>query len=125
VPTVYAGIRDQDAVMAPEWIVNGSLQKSVPLGSGELSFVWSFDYIDDRYASVDNNPATAVKGSTMHNLRVAWTLPDTGIEVAAFLNNVTDTERQLFTYDLVAAGGFIISPYDKPRWWGASIRKSF
>jgi iron complex outermembrane recepter protein len=125
VPTVYAGVRDQDAVMAPEWIVNGSLQKTVALGSGELSFVWSFDYIDDRYASVDNNPATAVKGSTMHNLRVAWTLPDSGLELAAFLNNVTDTERQLFTYDLVAAGGFTISPYDKPRWWGASIRKSF
>jgi iron complex outermembrane receptor protein len=125
VPTAYMGVRDTRAVMAPEWIFNGSLQKKMPVGTGNLSLVWSFDYLSDRYASVDNNPATYVSGSTVHNLRVAYELPGPKLEFAAFVNNVLDEERQAFVYDLVPTGGFTINVFDKPRWYGVSVRKSF
>jgi len=125
VPTAYTGVRDMRAVMAPEWIANGSVSKTLALGPGELLLLWSFDYLSDRYASVDNNPATYVDGSVIHNLRASYALGESGVEIAAFVNNVADTDRQLFVYDFIAAGGFTINSYDKPRWYGLSIRKKF
>jgi len=66
-----------------------------------------------------------VTGSTVHNLRVTYELVESGLEFAAFVNNVADEERQAFVYDLVPTGGYTINVYDKPRWWGVSVRKSF
>lgn len=125
VPTAYNGVRDTRAVMAPEWIANGYVRKTLQLGPGGLSLIWSFDYLSDRYASVDNNPATYARGSVIHNLRAAYEFDESGIEIAAFVNNVADADRQLFVYDFVASGGFTINSYDKPRWYGLSVRKKF
>lgn len=125
IPTAYAGVRDQEAVMAPKWVLNGSLRKSFNLGDGRLGLNWMFDYQSRRYASVENNAATRVAGSIVNNARVTYELPDKGVELAAFVNNVFDVDRQLFVYDFIAAGGFTINIYDKPRWWGVSARKRF
>jgi iron complex outermembrane receptor protein len=127
VPSAYAylGVRDMRSVMAPEWTFNGSLGKTMKVGPGSLSMAWNFDYLSDRYASVDNNPATYVGSSTVHNLRVAYELEESGLEFAAFANNVTDEERQVFVYDIVVSGGYTIESYDKPRWYGVSVRKRF
>jgi iron complex outermembrane receptor protein len=125
VPTAYFGVRDVEAVLAPEWIVNGFVRKDFQIGSGSLAALWSFDYVSERYASVDNNPATFIDDSVAHNLRLTYTLDDSGLELAAFVNNVADTDRQTFVYDVVGVGGFTGNLYDRPRTWGLSVRKSF
>lgn len=125
VPSAYLGVQDVRAVLAPEWTINGTLGKTIQVGPGSLSMAWSFDYLSDRYASVDNNPATYVGGSTEHNLRVAYELEDSGLEFAAFVNNVTNEERQIFAYEGVASQGWTINVYDRPRWYGVSVRKKF
>jgi len=125
VPTAYFGVRDVEAVLAPEWIVNGFVRKDFQIGSGSLAALWSFDYVSERYASVDNNPATFIDDSVAHNLRLTYTLDDSGLEFAAFVNNVADTDRQTFVYDVVGVGGFTGNLYDRPRTWGLSVRKSF
>ena len=125
VRTVYSGIRDQDAVLAPEWTVNGLASKTFNIGPGDLTIQWSFDYIDDRYASIDNNFATFVPGSFVHNARVSYFLPEEDIEVSAFIDNISDKDRQNFAFDLTASGGNTVGSYAKPRWWGFSVRKHF
>jgi iron complex outermembrane receptor protein len=118
-------VRDQESIQAPRWTVNGLLSKMFDIGSNELTLSWSFDYVDDRYASVDNNRATFLKGSFVHNARIAYRLPDAGVEVAAFVNNLSDVDRQNFVYDYVGYTGSVIRSYAKPRWWGFSLRKDF
>jgi len=125
VPTVYRGVIDQQAPLAPEWVINGSIQKSRQVGPGSLDLIWSFDYLSHRYGSVDNNPATYIEGSIEHNLRLAYDLEKSGLEFAVFVNNVADKQRQLFVYDLVKSGGYTLNAYDKPRWFGVSVRKKF
>lgn len=125
VPTAYLGVRDQEAVLAPKWIANGYVRKDFPAGPGTLGAMWSFDYVSDRYASIDNNPATFVAGSFVNNLRLTYTFDDAGLEFAAFVNNVADVDRQTFVYDFVATTGGAGSIYDKPRTWGLSVRKKF
>ena len=125
IPTVYDGIRDQQSIMAPKWTANGYVRKAFNVGSGELALQWSFDYVGDRYASVDNNYATFIPNSFVHNARVTYALPDKGWEFSAFCDNIADTERMNFTFDLIASTGSLLQSYAKPRRFGISARKSF
>jgi len=125
IPTGYSGIKDQDGVLAPEWTVNGLASKTFDVGPGDLTVQWSFDYIDDRYASIDNNFATYVPGTFVHNARVSYYLPEQDVEVSAFVDNISDKDRQNFAFDLTATGGNTVRSYAKPRWWGVSVRKHF
>lgn len=125
VPTIYSGLQDQESIMAPRWTVSGNLSKDFDVGSGTLNFNWSFDYISDRYASIDNSEATKIEGSFVHNARVTYKLPDNGLEFAAFVNNISNVDRENFAYDILATTGSVIKSYAKPRWWGISVRKEF
>jgi iron complex outermembrane receptor protein len=125
VPTQYYGTRDAQAPLAPAWTLNGALSKSIRIGSGELTGQWSFDYIDSRYYGVDNNPATYVRSSIGHNLRLTYGLTDQGLEFSAYCNNIFNAAREEGSYDFVAALGEVIRMYAPPRWFGVSVRKSF
>jgi iron complex outermembrane receptor protein len=125
VPTTYSGIRDENSIEAPKWTVNGLAQKSFEIGGDSLTFQWSFNYIDSRYSSIDNNPATYVPGSFVHNARISYLWTERDTEFALFVNNISNAKDENFTYDVIANEGSIIKSYGKPRWFGASIRKEF
>jgi iron complex outermembrane recepter protein len=125
VGTAYSGIQTQQGVMAPRRMWNGYVRKGFNLGAGELSVQWSFDFVGDRYASVDNNLATFVPGSFEHNARVVYTLPNSGLEIAARLDNISDKRRINYSFDTLSYLGSITPSMDKPRWWGISVRKTF
>ena len=125
IPTAYSGVQDQEALMAPEWMANGSIIKSIPIGDNLISLNWNFNYVDDQYASVDNNDAVFVESSFIHNARISYTMEASSIEIAAFINNIGDENRQTFAYDLISTGGYQLRSYDRPRWWGVTVRKSF
>ncbi|MEA3180934.1 MAG: iron complex outerrane recepter protein [Gammaproteobacteria bacterium] len=126
VPTAYSGIHDEHSVEAPRWTLNGAARKAFQFSSGnELSLQWSFNYLSSRYSSVDNNFATFVPGSFIHNARVAYKLEASGIEIAAFINNISNVARMEYSYDLISSTGSLLRTYDKPRWLGFSVRKSF
>jgi iron complex outermembrane receptor protein len=113
-------------VEAPRWTLNGAARKAFQFSSGnELSLQWSFNYLGSRYSSVDNNFATFVPGSFIHNARVAYNLEASGIEIAAFINNISNVARMEYSYDLISSTGSLLRTYDKPRWLGLSVRKSF
>ena len=126
VQTAYAGIRDQQSIEAPHWTVNGIVAKDVDLSSAaKLRLQWDANYLGTRYASVDNNPATRLASSFVHNARVTLNLAGPQLELSAFVNNISDVDRQTFVYDLTTAGGFQVRAYAPPRTWGVSARKSF
>jgi iron complex outermembrane receptor protein len=121
----YSGLRDMESIQAPHWTVNGLAQKSFAIGPGDLSLQWSFDYLSSRYASIDNSYATRVDGSFVHNARMSYDLPDQGLQLAVFVNNISDVDRLNYSFDLIASTGSLLRTYAKPRWWGASVRKTF
>lgn len=125
IPTARDGIIDQESILAPRWTVNGAINKRFAIGANNLNINWSFDFIDDRFASIDNNAATAVEGSFVHNIRISYNLESAGVELAAFVNNISDVDRENFSYDLLSSTGSAIKSYAKPRWWGFSVRKTF
>ena len=125
IPTAYNGVRDQQSIMSPKWTGNASVRKTFDLGDNKLSFVWSGDYVGDRFASIDNNLATFVPSSFVNNVRATYELPSKGLEFAAFVNNLSDKNRMNFSYDLITSTGSLLQSYAKPRWFGVSVRKKF
>jgi len=125
VQTTYDGVRDVEGVNSPRWTVKGSISKDFQIGNDKLTLLWSGDYVDDRYASVDNNPATFIKGSFVHNARINYHVGSMGVDLSAFVNNISDVARQTFAFDSISSEGMVLRGYSKPRWFGGSIRKQF
>jgi iron complex outermembrane receptor protein len=125
VPTAYSGVRDEQSIMAPRWTVQLSATKRFELPFGTLALNWNGNYIDARYASVDNNNATYIPGSFVHNARLSLDMEDKGLELAFFVDNISNASREQFQYDLTTTTGGWIRAYAPPRWIGGSIRKSF
>ena len=126
VNTAYSGTRDQESIQAPRWTLNGQASKEFNLGDAvSMTLQWDASYVSRRYASIDNNAATLIRGSFVHNARVTFDLHDADIELAAFVSNISDVDRENFIYDLTATGGYLVRSYAKPRTWGVSARKSF
>jgi iron complex outermembrane recepter protein len=125
VPTAYFGVRDEQSIMAPRWTLQLSATKRFELPIGTLAFNWNGNYIDARYASIDNNNATYVPGSFVNNARLSLDMKDKGLEFAFFVDNISNVAREQFQYDLTTTTGSWIRAYAPPRWIGGSIRKSF
>lgn len=125
VQTAYDGLRNQQSVGAPKWTVNGGISKTVPLGTNNLVFDYSFDYVSDRYSSIDNSPSTLAPGGLIQNLRITYHFPADKLEISAFCNNFTNYARVNFVFDYIATTGAKLESYDKPRWWGLTVRKEF
>lgn len=125
VPTLYDGVRDEQGVNTPHWSVKGAISKDFQIGADKLTLRWSGDYIGDRYSSIDNNAATFVKGSFVHGARVTYHVESMGVDLSAFVDNVSNVNRQTFSYDVTGTEGAVLRAYARPRWFGGSIRKQF
>lgn len=125
VGTAYSGIRDQESIMAPRWTVSGSITKRFSLPIGTLALNWNGNFIDKRFASIDNNAATFVPGSFVHNARVSLDVDSIGTQFSVFVDNISNKARQVFAYDTTSLFGTWARTYATPRVVGVSVRKSF
>lgn len=125
VQTAYDGLRDQQSVGAPKWTINGGVSKTIPFDANNLVFDYSFDYVSDRYSSIDNSSSTLAPGGLIQNVRVTYHLPGNKLEISAFCNNFTNYARVNFVFDYIATTGAKLESYDRPRWWGISVRNEF
>jgi iron complex outermembrane recepter protein len=125
VPTAYFGVRDEQSIEAPRWTVQLNATKRFELSIGTIAINWNANYIDARYASVDNNNATYIPGSFEHNARITLDMKDNGLELAFFVDNINNVAREQFQYDFTTTTGDWIRIYAPPRWIGGSVRKSF
>ena len=122
VGTIYDGIIDQESIMAPKWTFYASATKSFDLSIGTLSVNWNGNYLSSRFASIDNNILNRVPGVFMHNARMTLELESSGLELAFFVNNIGNTEKKSWVQ---RGSDGVIYAYDRPRWIGGSIRKTF
>jgi outer membrane receptor protein involved in Fe transport len=58
----------------------------------------------------------------MHNARMTLELESSGLELAFFVNNISNTEKKSWVQ---RGSDGVIYAYDRPRWIGGSIRKTF
>lgn len=125
VNTSYDGIRDQQAVNAPRWSLNGTVKKTFELGDNALSLIYDVNYQTKRFSSVDNNFLNTLPAAAIQNARINFDLKNYGITVSGFVKNIANTAKQVSAFDYLAVFGTRIVTYVPPRWYGIELRKDF
>ena len=66
-------------------------------------------------------------GYTLHNATASWTSGDSAWTVTAFVQNLSDEEYLVQTFDLSGPNvfGMVEQYYGRPRWSGVSLQYSF
>lgn len=107
---------------APEWTVNATARYGIPLlNDAELFFFTDWVYRSEvnffLYDSVEFTGKALLEGG----VRIGYQAPDNAYEVAAFVRNVTDTDRATGAIDFNNLTGFV----NEPRTWGIQARFNF
>ena len=111
---------DNDLPYAPSFTLNGLARYEWPAFGGTMAIQADFNYSDDFCFSVLCAPLDQEDSFVVGNFRVSYTTGDEHWKLAAFVNNVSDTEYRLYTLDI---SGLSIAndAYANPRWAGGTI----
>ena len=111
---------DNDLPYAPSFTLNGLARYEFPAFGGTMAVQGDFNYSDEFCFSVLCAPLDQEDSFVIGNFRVSYTSGDESWKLAAFVNNVSDTEYRLYTLDI---SGLSIGndAYAHPRWAGGTI----
>ncbi|MEH3107032.1 MAG: TonB-dependent receptor [Sphingomonas fennica] len=112
-------------VKAPKWTATvGAEARHEFDGGGIVALRGDLTLYSRIYHDVANTPIITDDGYTISNARISYTLPGNAIEVAAFVNNLTNT---LYLLSGNASPGFGLAEasYGRPREWGVSASYRF
>lgn len=117
-------IVDTKMPQAPDFSLGLSGEYAFTLGSGEAKLATDWKYDGVQYFSTFNAPVDREPARWVGNARISYKL-DNGLELAAFVNNLTDRKYRLYNLDLSGPFGFLNQTYARPRWWGVSASIHF
>jgi iron complex outermembrane receptor protein len=112
------------AVQSPEWNLNGLIRYEWPMSSGRLALQADAVYRSEHFFALTALPNQTEDGYTLANVSATYAAESSAWSVSAFVNNVTDEEYIVQTFDLstTALFGMTEQYYGRPRWWGVSFR---
>jgi iron complex outermembrane receptor protein len=120
-PGIPSIARKRDLVLAPELSLNGIARYEWPLWNGTMAVQADFNYQSETFFEIQNHPATRENGYLTGNMRLSYTGGDERWSVTVFVNNVTDQDYKLYTFDLADLMGANLVAYGRPRWFGTTI----
>jgi iron complex outermembrane receptor protein len=118
-------VRDREMVAAPDVAANASVRYEWPMLGGKTAILGTVTYQDDIYYDIQNVPVSFEDGYTVGNLRLSYANDSSPWEIAAFVDNITDEEYLVYTFDFTGTFGFNQLAYGKPRWYGVSFNYEF
>lgn len=118
-------LNDVEPVLAPRVSASGHVRYEWPLGAGALSALVSFSHRGEHYFDITNSDVSRESAYTLYGARLAYASDQRKWEVAAFVDNLTDEEYRVYSFDFSAVGGFNQQMYGPPRWWGVSLTTRF
>jgi len=112
------------SVQSPEWNLNGLIRYEWPMASGGLALQADAVYRSEHFFALTALPNQTEDGYTLANVIATYTAESGAWAVSAFVNNVTDEEYIVQTFDLSTTDLFGMTEqyYGRPRWWGVSFR---
>jgi iron complex outermembrane receptor protein len=115
------------SVQSPEWNLNALVRYEFPLMNGMFALQWDAQYRSEHYFSLTGAETVTENGYTLHNAAASWTSGDAAWTVTAFVQNLSDEEYLVQTFDLSGPDvfGMVEQYYGRPRWSGVSLQYSF
>lgn len=108
---------------APELGANGLAKYEWPVGDGSMAAILDFNYEDDFCFSTLCAPAEAEESYTVWNASLSYS-PNDNWTFTAFIDNVTDEEYRVYSFDTGFAG-LQNQVFANPRWWGVTAEFRF
>ncbi len=114
---------DRTMVAAPDVSFNGLGRYEWPALGGMMAGLAKFKYQGETFFDIQNYDTAVEDGYVVADLRLQWTSEDERWQVAGFVNNVTDAEYLVYTFDFAGPTGFGFNQqaYGRPRWFGGSV----
>lgn len=115
------------SVQSPEWNVNGLVRYEWPAFNGMISVQGDFVYRSEHVFALSGLPNVTEGGYTVANASASYASQDESWLLTLFVDNVSDEEYLVQTFNLSTVDLFGITEqyYGRPRWWGGSLRYSF
>jgi iron complex outermembrane receptor protein len=111
--------------VSPHFSLSTLLDYKVPLGASALDVQFSATYKSHQFFDITNDLYTVQKGYWLENVRVAYALPGTKWEVAAYGRNLSDRRYFLDEFDLTSPFGLIQGIVGTPRTFGGEVNFRF
>ncbi len=122
---------EQRPVQTPKWNLNGLARYEFRVGYGNLAFQADGSYRSEHFFALTNFNAVREDGYFVGNLSATWLSPNEGWSVRAFVQNVTNEEYLVQTFDLSGSlsngglFGLVEQYYGRPRMWGVNVTATF
>jgi iron complex outermembrane receptor protein len=115
------------SVVAPEWNLNAMIRYEWPMFGGYVAVQGDTVFVDNRVFALTGLEPSAASSYTLSNVSVSYATEDRKWLLRAFVDNVTDEEYLVQTFDLSGPDNFGMTEqyYGKPQWWGVSLQYSF
>ena len=114
-------LADRVLPQAPDFALGWQVHYEIPVGPGKLTIGTDWKHESGSYFETNNAPDDWEPSRTVGNARVSYAVMDGKVEVAAFVNNLTDRWYRIYNLDLSGLLGATNQTYAKPRTWGASL----
>ena len=111
--------------VSPHFSMAGLADYKIPFGSGALDLQFTWTYKSHQFFDISNDPYTTQSGYWLENARVAYQFAGSGLEVAAWVRNLSDQKYFLDEFDLTSPFGFIQGIVGTPRSFGGEINYRF
>lgn len=115
-------LTDREMVLAPEFTLNGLVRYEWPIANGgAVSAQVDFNYQDDHFFDITNQPIAEEDGYVVWNARLAYVFPQQRWQVALWGKNLADEEYRVYSFDFTGPGGFNQNFFAPPRWFGLTL----
>ncbi|MBW2425009.1 MAG: TonB-dependent receptor [Deltaproteobacteria bacterium] len=119
----YSG---NNLINSPELSFAGYVQYPLVLGRfGTLTPRWDWSFKDDVYFSPENNEAIGQNALWLMNLRLGYTIPGDGLEIAGWVRNLTDQTYRVDVFNLSRFRNSILYAIGDPRTYGITLSVRF
>ena len=105
---------------APRWSGGGMLRYGFQALSGELALETDWKWNSSQYFSAFNAPIDRQRPYALGNVRIEYKPKNAPIDLAFFVQNVTDKHYLVYSLDLSSLG-FANQVYGRPRWFGGTV----
>ncbi|MBZ0172469.1 MAG: TonB-dependent receptor, partial [Phycisphaerales bacterium] len=119
--TLASGVKTT-SVQSPKLNFSGLARYEWPAFGGSMAIQGDFNYRSKHYFSLTRAETVTEDGYVVANARLSWTNTDRRWEAAVFVNNFTDEEYLVQTFDVAGVLGWTEQYYGRPRWVAGSVR---
>ena len=112
-------------MLAPEFTANGFARYEHPLENATISTILSFNVQGSHFFDITNSDISRQGTYALLDARVSYIPDDSFWQFNVFVENLTDEEYLVYTFDFTGIGGFNQLFFGRPLTWGVSLDLSF